>query len=786
MADKPSTGITIGEEWKGLVSNADPHDIPPGAMQSQENCYSRYPGQMNVRLGMKLESDLSDSGTEEIITTFTYEHPQGDFLVTVDTAGDIKALRGGTVKTIKSGVKVDHPWSFQKTRNGDIIGVNGLNRGIRWDGTATAADALGITAPDTAPTVLTPAHGSAGATAGSYTLAYRYVDNTLSGFVYSELSPIQTVTAVADDKFNWTVIPSSPSPQSRVVKKELWRSASNQPNVLYFVAIIAVGDTAYTTDTSSDQTLIDAAISNPKKRLVVVGPSGEVIGRRQGVPPNTKPVVCEFQDRTFYAGFPKYSTGTVTTSSGATGITGSGTAWIEEFVGRYIYFTGDTRPYEIASFTNATSMALASNANSSLSGVTYVIAPNADERNTLFYSFTNEAESVHSTYTVTVQENIKDNDDIVAIFPFGSLLYIFKTKHVYTLSFMKQPTIDADARLLAHRGLVNHQCCDVFEGTFYGMDRYGIYSMSLGGSITPLSMPIQDLFRSDTTPFEWGDSEWWFVVADPTYEQIRFHVGYTADSSTRPMRALVYDVRRQSWHTEKFVQELGGGSRFTKSGEIRVMYGGMNEDVLMGNGAKTDYLSAEVRGTATGGSSNTIVDSGASFGSAHVGAPVAIISGTGKHQVRRVASATSTTLTVTPNWSTNPVSTSGYLVGGILWSFKTGVFDLPGTESRDVHSIEALIEKQADGGSHDMRLYIDRATTAQNWETAMNTEGVSTTAADPDAVFTLTNQDGVYRKRFGGMYVHGSKGKSFIELESRGSQGNSEVKIYQINIEGAE
>ena len=46
--------------------------------------------------------------------------------------------------------------SFAKTRHGYLIGVNGINRGIFWDGRSAAANELGIDPPSTPPVLLTP------------------------------------------------------------------------------------------------------------------------------------------------------------------------------------------------------------------------------------------------------------------------------------------------------------------------------------------------------------------------------------------------------------------------------------------------------------------------------------------------------------------------------------------------------------------------------------------------------------------------------------------------------
>lgn len=52
MAESEASKIRV-EKWLGQMSNADPHDLPPGAAQIQENVVSTTPGQLETRLGWR-------------------------------------------------------------------------------------------------------------------------------------------------------------------------------------------------------------------------------------------------------------------------------------------------------------------------------------------------------------------------------------------------------------------------------------------------------------------------------------------------------------------------------------------------------------------------------------------------------------------------------------------------------------------------------------------------------------------------------------------------------------
>lgn len=51
MAQEAETRVEI-RAWQGIVTNASPHSIDPGAAQEQENCRSLKAGTLEVRRGL--------------------------------------------------------------------------------------------------------------------------------------------------------------------------------------------------------------------------------------------------------------------------------------------------------------------------------------------------------------------------------------------------------------------------------------------------------------------------------------------------------------------------------------------------------------------------------------------------------------------------------------------------------------------------------------------------------------------------------------------------------------
>ena len=371
-------------------------------------------------------------------------------------------------------------------------------------------------------------------------------------------------------------------------------------------------------------------------------------------------------------------------------------------------------------------------------------------------------------------------------------MYVLKERHIYSLDFARQPLIDANVRLLAHRGAFNHNCYDFHEGIAYLMDAAGIYSMTTAGQQSPIGGPLQDMFRDDT--IDLANSKWFHVKVDPVFELVYFFVGLTADSSTRPKAAIVYSIRNESFWTESYLDEIGGSTRLVLSGKPRVLLGGEDDVVFKLNEGETDVVSSQSRGTATSATSTTLTDSGASFGSTTVGAPLAILSGTGKGQLRKITAQTRTQLTVA-TWTTTPDPTSVYLVGEVSWSFKTGIMDLVDVKKQNRRAFRLTYNPTSGANALDMRRYFNHESSPENnvMPQGIDTYGVVTrTASDPDDVVdlklarsSLGNSAGWGESTFSGHRSEVTEGKRWVTCELRGFKGDDLIEIFSLDIAGA-
>lgn len=82
------------EKWAGLVTNASPYSLPPGAAVTQVNMQCISPGRLEVRPGMAAVTFSSHTGsTSPIRSAFRYPSDTETVLYQ-NAAGSVIAARG--------------------------------------------------------------------------------------------------------------------------------------------------------------------------------------------------------------------------------------------------------------------------------------------------------------------------------------------------------------------------------------------------------------------------------------------------------------------------------------------------------------------------------------------------------------------------------------------------------------------------------------------------------------------------------------------------------------------
>lgn len=81
--------MIVIEKWAGLVTNASPYSIPPGAAVTQVNLQALVPGQLSVRPGHNAMTFSSlTAGTSPVRSAMRY--PNGNAIIYQDAAGAIR------------------------------------------------------------------------------------------------------------------------------------------------------------------------------------------------------------------------------------------------------------------------------------------------------------------------------------------------------------------------------------------------------------------------------------------------------------------------------------------------------------------------------------------------------------------------------------------------------------------------------------------------------------------------------------------------------------------------
>lgn len=213
----------------------------------------------------------------------------------------------------------------------------------------------------------------------------------------------------------------------------------------------------------------------------------------------------------------------------------------------------------------------------------YTCDSTGEKPNSLWHSEIDEPESAPSAYELILQENASDSDSIVAMVPFGSMLLIFQSRHLYRLQYVSQPLIDASMLLTAYRGALNARCVDVYDGVAFVADSFGMYAFD-GQSSEAISVPVDNYWRDGTIDF--SKSKYFHVSITPNDRVVRFHYCQSGDG-IYPTRALCFCIATKAWWEEVYDQPVGASSKLSLLGRMTPVFGG-NGQVLKADPAAQD------------------------------------------------------------------------------------------------------------------------------------------------------------------------------------------------------
>jgi len=216
----------------------------------------------------------------------------------------------------------------------------------------------------------------------------------------------------------------------------------------------------------------------------------------------------------------------------------------------------------------------------------YGVDTTGQRPNALLFSEVDEPESVPEENELIIQENTAEPDRLVAMIPLGGMLLLAQTGHLYRLTYVAQPVIDASIVLAAYRGVLNSRCWDVIGGVAFMVDSNGMYAYD-GQSEEAVSAPIDNYWRDNVIDF--SKAEKFHVRADMGTRTVRFY--YCKSSDTNPSRALCYCVATKAWWEETYPSAITATCRVLISGKQEAI-SGTSGGVLLKTSGTSDSGSA--------------------------------------------------------------------------------------------------------------------------------------------------------------------------------------------------
>lgn len=237
--------------------------------------------------------------------------------------------------------------------------------------------------------------------------------------------------------------------------------------------------------------------------------------------------------------------------------------------------------------------------------------------NAIYYSETDEPESVPEENEVIIQQNDRDADALHAMIPFGPTLFLAQERHLFSLNFSKIPLLDGQISPVAFRGCINQRCWVIHEGYSYVADHYGIYRLGMNGAVEPISDAVFDEFEFN---IDWRYSKWNFMSVDFESKTLRLFVVHKEDlqpdydvhsdidGEVYPTRALCYDIFTKSFWWEKYPTPLASSTQANVvNQDYKTLYGGASGVYAIAEGSVDMSRGAIMTATVTNRGSGYVV-----------------------------------------------------------------------------------------------------------------------------------------------------------------------------------
>lgn len=574
--------------------------------------------------------------------------------------------------------------------------------------------------------------------------------------------------------------------EAKVRRRQILRNTDGQATTFYVDV-----DTTDLTGASFPSTRLDSALA-AQEAVPLLDDQGDIFANRNDKPLSFFPFLGHHLGRMFAVGQIEYNIGHCKAVFGSKTVTGVGTNWKTTFAGRFLYISGAGQPYEIVSadetLQTLTLLEVYKSATSSF--LFYSVRPPAAYRRVAQFTEAGLPQSWSIVNGVSIQET---GDEFTGLMQKGSFIYFIERRHIHKLTFSVSPLKDGAVFMVANRGCVNNRCWIVVDDSAYMLDELGIHKFSANSQVEHLSAGVQSLFRSDDdlTEFkiQWQWKEYFHACLDRRRETIRWFV--CMDGNRYPRHALCYQYGTKRWWIEEFPSPIGGSCSGEMARRQQVFYGGQHRKVYaawVGSLDLTDPANGTVRSTVTGATAFTMSDTAAAWpATGIVNAPLAILHGTGKGQVRRIVSVSGTSVEIDRPWGVLPDATSSYQIGAIHWVYRSSWFRLAPTEYTAPRRFEMVFEPLPHEATADLRFFIDFSGQAEvqgQTQAAKDGGGIACVKGESDMTVDLTRENGLVDRQLPQGKEYFIRGKRYTQYELEGFSNLDIVKLYQLSYEG--
>jgi len=687
-----------------------------------------------------------------------------------------------------------HPLEFARATNGYVYMADGLHSPIKWNGVSQDSKTVGNAAPDDTPAL---AFDGVGEITGSYRAYVRYVDE--DGNV-SNLSPVaDLVTALDNSTVTYTNVEVPTS--EKIVSKQILRNTDGQ-YLVYYVDV----ETSNLAETTFTSTRTDTSLRTQTAVPLFDSDFSQSLANRHGQPPSDKPIVSFHQNRLWMYGEVVYEEGVAQVTNGSTTVTGIGTQWTGGMVNRNIFIRDGNSAYEISAVNTATQTLTL---EVPYLGATdlfaeYKIRPFTNRRSLLHYSEAGLFDSWPATQAISVASSDDIDDDPTGLASTHSYLYILQRRHIYRLTFLESPALDGGIFLAARRGCVNNRCWISVDGFLYALDDQGIYKFDGTDTTEVISQNVQDLFSFDSDPGElrinWRAAKWFHASHERHDSTIRWFVAFSGDRL--PRHAICFNYAVPQWWVEEYPFPCGDSAVLKGVATVPLVAGRNNKvfalqvgslDITDPSEGDTRALIASwTRRSVTLGSSVAIPASGV------VGAPIAIVKGAGKGQMRMITAVSGQTISVDSPWTTalddddaaELDTVSEIQIGASPWRWQSGWTEWPIKESNQPRKVAVSYKKTNTPNTVDLRIYKEFQDDPEVWQTTWprtegDSSGMRTRDESSDAVFDTTFPKGYTYLTIDSFDAYDEYREGVVSVELAGFSSESTFKVFEIDILGA-